>query len=399
MTFHACTVLAAALIAATTTHTASAHRVTLNDTGMTQCIDHHKAWSTQCAKSRQDADFGRDVDDADPNDGEAGFSFQKVCRTGELAGSGNCPSDPPLGPGPNDWGCTLDRVARLVWEVKTTDGGLHDVNLRYTNRGGKASDDPADASWLVDATNAESLCGSTDWRLPDAFELQSLVDYGNGVPGKGAPFVDLTFFPNTSSLQTWSRTEYFFDSKSAWYVHFLTGEIGTAKRFDFASARLVHRADRAQALTSRFSASVSDRFVLSPDGTEVKDTMTGLIWRRCAAGMAWNNDTQTCDGVAMEFSWKEALLYARANQSGGWRIPNVKELFSIADLETQIPTIDHAAFPNTPLSPAFLSSTPFDNEGTVALHTVLFFLGWVQQQAAYSPSNTWSLRLVRRGRE
>ena len=52
--------------------TAGTGRITLNDTGMTQCIDHHKDWSSDCTKSRQDAADGRDADVNIPDDGAAG---------------------------------------------------------------------------------------------------------------------------------------------------------------------------------------------------------------------------------------------------------------------------------------------------------------------------------------
>ena len=49
-----------------------AQRITLNDTGMTQCIDHnHKEWVAECATSGQDAAYGRDVSSPDPEDGAA----------------------------------------------------------------------------------------------------------------------------------------------------------------------------------------------------------------------------------------------------------------------------------------------------------------------------------------
>lgn len=100
-----------------------AGRVTLNDTGMNQCFDDQRNWSLKCAHSHQDADKGRDVHDADPGDGLAGFSFRKVCHSGQMAGEGDCPADPALGNGPNDWGCTYDNISQLAWEMKTADGG------------------------------------------------------------------------------------------------------------------------------------------------------------------------------------------------------------------------------------------------------------------------------------
>lgn len=374
--------------------TTRAGTTTLNDTGMTQCIDHQKQWSSDCAKSRQDAADGRDVRDAAPDDGEAGFSFRKVCRSGQMAGEGSCPADPVLGTGPDDWGCVYDNVTRLTWEAKTADGGTHDGQHFFTNKGGKASDDEHDAAWLVDATNAEALCGSTKWRLPDVPELQSIVNYGAGAPNGGAPLVDRSFFPNTFPYQTWTRTQNRLDPKSGWYMSFQEGRASVVKGFEARSVRLLFRANHEA--DSR-SGVAKDRFVPSPDGAEVTDNLTGLIWQRCPVGTAWNAGSETCTGTATEFSWVEAQDYAASNRTGGWRIPNVKELFSLVDFTTPSPAIDHVAFPNTPTSPPFLSSTPFDDDGVINVQVVSFFRGFAEQMDAYS--TRWPLRLVRRGRK
>ena len=144
------------------------------------------------------------------------------------------------------------------------------------------------------------------------------------------------------------------------------------------------------------AAVTKDRFIPSIDGTEVKDTMTRLVWRRCAEGMVWNRVAQTCDGVPLQLQWREAFDYVRDNRSGGWRLPNVKELFSIVDFEVQNPAIDRMAFPNTP-NGLFLTSTPIDSAGDVYFKLVFFFQGTVEQQEAYKGSK-WPLRLVRGGR-
>jgi hypothetical protein len=392
--------LAASCVAAFATATPAvwAHRITLNDTGMTQCIDHQKNWSSDCTKSHQDAAYGRDVNDADPDDGVAGFSFRKVCRSGQMAGEGTCPVDPVLGGGPDDWGCVYDNISQLTWEAKTADGGMHDGNRAYTNKGRKARDEPSDAAWLIDATNAEGLCGATNWRLPDVLDLQSIVDYGRGTPDTpGGSFIDPVYFPNNWAGMNWTRTDHVFDSKRAWYVNFAGGRISVAQRFDdqSLSARLVHNATHSLSIGP--AALAKNRFIPSDDGTEVTDTMTGLVWRRCAAGMVWDNNSQTCDGTATEYSWTDALDYARANREGGWRLPNVKELFSIADHKTQSPAIDQLAFPGTPPSQLVLSSTPVNHIGDVYVQIVSFGNGAGEQQEVARFS--WQLRLVRRGRE
>jgi Protein of unknown function (DUF1566) len=92
-------------------------------------------------------------------------------------------------------------------------------------------------------------------------------------------------------------------------------------------------------------------FTVSADGQEVTDTKTGLIWRRCAAGMTASGGT--CTGTASAFTHEAALTHAstQATVTGvAWRLPNVKELSSIADKSRSNPAIDTVAFPATPAS-------------------------------------------------
>jgi hypothetical protein len=387
--------LASACMAATPASKAAS--IVLNDTGMTECVDHHGGLSTDCAKSGQDAAEGRDATDAYPDDGAAGFSFRKVCVSGQKAGEGTCPADPKLGAGLDNWGCTYDNITGLTWETKTSDGGRHDGRrtTTYRNKDDSNFDDYNwDAMALIDATNMEARCGATNWRLPELLEFHSIVHYGRGVIGADGPFIDPTFFPNTRFTPSWTSTRSADNPKAAWTVSLLDGstrEIKGAKS-NFASPRLVH--DMVGSLSKPQAARAADRFIPSPDGTEVSDTMTGLVWRRCAAGMAWNNVAQTCDGTATRFRWKVALDYAKDNVEGGWRLPNVKELLSIIDTGTQDPAIVQWAFPNTPTDRAFLSSTMSATRKGMYGAVVSFSRGEVLQQGAYE-FRSWPLRLVR----
>jgi len=86
------------------------------------------------------------------------------------------------------------------------------------------------------------------------------------------------------------------------------------------------------------------------DGT-VTDNATGLMWQQ--------------DGSAIR-NWEGALSYC---QEGGWanhtdwRLPNIKELESIVDdtIPYPWPTIDAVAFPNTPSSWYWSSTTYADD--------------------------------------
>ena len=98
------------------------------------------------------------------------------------------------------------------------------------------------------------------------------------------------------------------------------------------------------------------------DGT-VTHGKTGLTWMRCALGQTWSG--ATCTGSAKTYTWQEALQAAKAlNAAGGmagkadWRVPNRKELKSIAEEKCYDPAISVSIFPNTPSS-GFRSASPY----------------------------------------
>lgn len=129
------------------------------------------------------------------------------------------------------------------------------------------------------------------------------------------------------------------------------------------------------------------------DGIEITDLRTGLIWRSCAEGMVW--DGTTCTGTASTFTHEAALQHAAAQASStgvAWRLPNVKELSSIADKSLPAPTIDSNVFPATPSLP-FWSATPYPSIPVSAWY-VDFSSGAVMknQPRATTPYN---VRLVR----
>ena len=95
------------------------------------------------------------------------------------------------------------------------------------------------------------------------------------------------------------------------------------------------------------------RLQLINNGTEVKDTETGLIWQRCSIGQTW--DGNTCSGEATALGWKEAMQKAQA-LGNGYRLPTVNELFSIVEFKCS-PNVNLSIFPNT-IRGRYYTSTP-----------------------------------------
>lgn len=87
------------------------------------------------------------------------------------------------------------------------------------------------------------------------------------------------------------------------------------------------------------SMPTSQRFLTQ--GAEVTDQTTGLVWARCSVGQSW--DGSNCTGSAVVLTHEAAFQYAHSQI--GWRLPNVKELASLADRGCRAPSIDSSVFP------------------------------------------------------
>jgi hypothetical protein len=142
----------------------------------------------------------------------------------------------------------------------------------------------------------------------------------------------------------------------------------------------------AACVLSTASAQAQSRYSYSADASEVTDSQTGLVWRRCAEGMAWSGST--CTGTTATYSHEQALAHARTQT--GWRLPSVKELGSITDRSRSTPAIDVTAFPGTSFA-WFWSSSPYAANAGYAWG-VSFNDGYVSYD--YRSSN-YAVRLVR----
>ncbi len=184
----------------------------LNDTGITGCVSDNNFLLTQCEVNEegkwfvsvQDGAVGRDLlaskgQLTKQGKGNAGFDFSKVSATGEL-----------LADNSSTWRCVLDHTTGLLWEAKTTDGGLHDVSNSYTwynpdegVNGGFAGNisDGKNTDAFVKAVNQVGLCGHHDWSLPNPTQLQSIVDYS-----KESPAINTQYFLHTQQDIYWSSS-------------------------------------------------------------------------------------------------------------------------------------------------------------------------------------------------
>jgi hypothetical protein len=69
------------------------------------------------------------------------------------------------------------------------------------------------------------------------------------------------------------------------------------------------------------------RYIDHKDGT-VTDSVTGLMWMRCAIGQSWTGIT--CEGKAKEVPWEDAIKYSiKFAGYYDWILPNIDELSTI----------------------------------------------------------------------
>jgi hypothetical protein len=359
----------------------------LPDTGVTseQCYGAGSNVLISCTSAaaialnpKQDGMIGRDVTAPAAADGKLGFSYSDVPN--------------PAGGVYDKTECVKDNLTSLTWEGKTTSGLRSAINT-YTNYDSTTEIQALDGNTgltptqaQVDATtntvgyknyvNNIALCGYTDWRLPEIEEINVLLDIDN-VPNANW-HLDTTWFPN--NLWTFYTANYFWsstegaavqDSTRAWLLDLDRGESEIWPRSNHMSVRLVRGGTTAS--TNRYS------YINS--GTEVLDSKTKLIWRRCTEGTAW--DGAACIGRASSFTHEQALIHA--NTQTGWRLPNVKELTSILDLSVTHPSIDSAVSPTWDQR-SHVSSTPNTNSPG---------LFWNAYEVTSRNFRGWSAKLVR----
>ncbi len=136
----------------------------------------------------------------------------------------------------------------------------------------------------------------------------------------------------------------------------------------------------------------AQRYIVSPDGTEVQDNLAGVVWRRCLEGQSFSFGQ--CGGTVSTFTHEAALAHAAAvavATGQDWRVPNVKELGSVVNHAAIQPAID-GVFPNVPNLKSWTSTPMRFSGGTSSAWHVEFFQGYVAGQSRLALNN---IRLVR----
>ena len=193
-------------------------------------------------------------------------------------------------------------------------------------------------NWSEASTYCESLeTGDiTDWRLPTVKELWSIRDFSQGWPWVNTDYFYLVGDGSEMGRHhSWTSNAYLVESEYQneqvigdphWIVNDWTGHIKA-----MSGRRFVRCVSGEEGVYG-----VND-FVDNGDGT-VSDNATGLMWAQDDNGEAIN--------------WEDALTYAETATIGGyddWRLPNTKEIQSIADYSGVFPAMDTSVFNLTEL--------------------------------------------------
>ncbi|MCH8543746.1 MAG: DUF1566 domain-containing protein [Alcanivorax sp.] len=327
----------------------------------------------------QDAEFGRESAAREDalvlsGGGQGGFDLSRLCNNGEEAGQGDCPPEPALGPGAQDWGCTRDNVTGLVWEAKVNSSahlrhGAHTYSWydddatrngghAGTPDGGDCAGSECDTAAFVAAVNDSALCGLDDWRLPTMTELKGVLHLPP-ITGSNGP-MGAPFFPNMPRSSLWSASTSTADTSDVLYQSFLSRTSYRGAKDGTRSVMLVSGSPRPAAHTGAASGpgitpvpaqtcantqipetTPSSDFVLIDNDTVARHLTTGLEWQRCPAG--WSLEGGSCQQETSTLTWQAALQ--RADEADGWRLANFKELMSLVEYCAEAPVLNTEVFP------------------------------------------------------
>ena len=103
--------------------------------------------------------------------------------------------------------CVIDNLTGLIW--------TRNANLPGTYK-----------TWYqaMDYANNLTLCGYSDWRLPNVNELESLTNAGQS---NSATWLNTQGFSNVQSNYYWSSTTYAYYTVYAWIVSMWGGGMGS----------------------------------------------------------------------------------------------------------------------------------------------------------------------------
>jgi hypothetical protein len=161
---------------------------------------------------------------------DAGFlkCRHKLATTWEKLGTKNPGTSCDVARFADNGNTVTDNMTQLVWDKKTTALGSgssadpHDVDISYTWSAVSTSADGTAFTDYLAALNTAGFEGQHDWRLPTAYELQTILAT-DALPCATPPCVaDALFLPAQSDFYLSSTTD-LNQATVAFYVNFTSG--------------------------------------------------------------------------------------------------------------------------------------------------------------------------------
>lgn len=151
----------------------------------------------------------------------------------------------------NGDGTVTDTSTGLTWEKLSQDDTIHSVHPLLGAVSGFGFTWTDAVTIKIATLNGDAFAGHTDWRLPNANELQSLIDYGRVLPAIDPAFnancVENCTVLTCSCTRTWFDEWYWTATSfadpmfpdAAWVVDFDGGHLFLAAKHDTAYVRAV----------------------------------------------------------------------------------------------------------------------------------------------------------------
>ena len=220
--------------------------------------------------------------------------------------------------------------------------------------------------------DSSTFASYTDWRLPNAMEAFSILNFQTQNPA-----LDLNYFTKTDAEYWWSSDLQTNDQSKVWVTN-AGGGIGNHAKSETISAGGIKKMHLRLVRTNKSKEINSVRYFKSADAL-VYDSLTNLIWQKTPY-----TDTLT---------WEQALQYADTLTQAGysdWRLPNIKEVQSLQDNSVINPALNTNFF-NVFGRKKFWSSTTLSNKSNSAWYFDTQF-GITTYQVKTSRLNTWVVR-------
>ena len=152
----------------------------------------------------------------------------------------------------NGDGTITDDATGLMWEKKTQDGSIHSYWNTYSWSGpsfGTTSimDGSITSTFLATLNGGGGFAGHTDWRIPNRFELEGLLDLQNIYPAVDTAFdtnceascTETTCSCTQQTVAYWSSTTVAHAPVAAWTVEFGTGYANFSVKLSDLAVRAV----------------------------------------------------------------------------------------------------------------------------------------------------------------